>query len=125
MSEDGTVWLEFSSIDGAGRAYRMLLSSWAYRGCKPFLTPDPCILPVNTLLPLTKIDSTIVKEEPVDKERSFELELFETSALDAEDDIETAGGVTHREDMLGLFRDSTLDAEDDIETIRGVRAGQR
>ena len=31
------------------------------------------------------------------------LELFETSALDVEDDIETAGGVTHRGEMVGLF----------------------
>ena len=78
---------------------------------------------VSSELPTSKIGANNAKEEPVDKERSFELELFETSALDAEDDIETAGGVTHQGDMLGLFKDSTLDAEDDIETAGDVRAG--
>ena len=36
------------------------------------------------------------------------LQLFESNALDdVEDDIETAGGVTHRGDMVGLVENSS------------------
>ena len=92
----------------------------------PYNCPSPTIetsMSVSSELPTSKIGANNAKEEPMDKERSFELELFETSALDAEDDIETAGGVTHRGDMLELFETNALDTEDDIETTRRVRAG--
>lgn len=69
MREDGTVWLEFSSIDRAGRVYAMLSSSPKYRGCKPFFTADPCCLPVNILIPFTLPDSTIVREASADTEQ--------------------------------------------------------
>ena len=69
MREDGTLYSQFASVDGAERAYETLSNLVAYRGCKLFFTIDPCILPVNTLLPFTKIDSTIVKEDSAEKEQ--------------------------------------------------------
>ena len=70
IREDGTVWLEFSSIDGAGRVYAMLSSSRQYRGCKPYFTADPCCLPINSLIPFTLHDSTVENEDTADTEQT-------------------------------------------------------
>ena len=74
MREDGTVWLEFSSIDWAGSAYAILSSTRDYHSCKTFFTADPCCLPVNTLSPFTESGSTSVKLDSADTEqRSMDL----------------------------------------------------
>ena len=62
MRKDGTLLLQFSSIDAAGWAYGMLSSFRAYRNCEPCFTPDPCSQPLETLLSLTKIDRNVAKE---------------------------------------------------------------
>lgn len=47
--KDGSLELQFSSIDWAGHAYGMLSSYRAYRDCTPLFAPDPCAQPVETL----------------------------------------------------------------------------
>ena len=69
MRKDGTLLLQFSSIDGAGWAYGMLSSFRAYRDCEPFFTPDPCSQSLETLHPLTKIDSNVAKVVSANEEQ--------------------------------------------------------
>ena len=47
--EDGCVELQFSSIDGASRAYGMLSSVRAYRRSTPYFVADPCARPLKSL----------------------------------------------------------------------------
>ena len=76
MRKDGTLLLQFSSIYGAGRAYGMLSTFRAYRGCKPFFTSDPCSQSLETLLPLTEIDSNVAKELLANKEQKSQDSVY-------------------------------------------------
>ena len=76
MRKDGTLLLQFSSIYGAGRAYGMLSTFRAYRGCEPFFTSDPCSQSLETLLPLTEIDSNVAKELLANKEQKSQDSVY-------------------------------------------------
>ena len=77
MRKDGTLLLQFSSVDGAGWAYGMLSSFRAYRGCEPFFTSDPCSQPLETLLDLTKIDSNLAKEVLANQEQESQDSVYD------------------------------------------------
>lgn len=50
VRHDGILELRFSSVNAAGQAFGLLTCRAKYRPCSVRFTPDPCALPVDTLL---------------------------------------------------------------------------
>lgn len=50
VREDDVVEIRFSSVNAAGQAFGLLTSRGKYRPCSVRFSPDPCALPLETLL---------------------------------------------------------------------------
>ncbi|KAI9872165.1 MAG: hypothetical protein M1830_002005, partial [Pleopsidium flavum] len=50
MRHDGILEIRFSSVGAAGQAFGILTSYRAYRQCNVAFSPDPCALPLKTML---------------------------------------------------------------------------
>lgn len=104
VRKDGTMVLQCSSIDGASRAYGMLSSHRAYRGCEPFFTPDPCSQPLETLHALTDVDSNVAKVVTTDKEQKSRTLAYERPISTTESTISGSSDEDDFNEMISFSK---------------------